>query len=223
MSSKLRSRPVTARKRGKADFRVYIDAHYIVDWLNATREPSNVIQLPRGQWSTRREIVRESRKVRQARARVVRLITVLRELNTIASKGRERTKGNALSEEIATLIKPLVRLQWKFVPTRRTKKGLVGWHLEQGAGNNLRFVLLTVARLSAYGLDWLRECPQCSTWFVGYNDRSRFDSPKCKQAFESAQRKTEKGRKKWKLYMRKLRKLKRDRAAKRRQAQAGER
>jgi hypothetical protein len=187
MSKKKQLRRVTIFDRKKLDLRSY-KAENLVKWLNVPKDHP--------QWG--------------AMKRVANLIADLREINSIAENQdaedhdeSTKARGYALSAEILKLIRPLRRSQWRLIPTLRNRKGrLVGWHLELSSGADLGRVLLQVAELSRDGLlDWVRQC-HCGRWFLGYTSRSKYHSPECKEAFESAQRKTPEGRAARAKYMR---------------------
>jgi hypothetical protein len=169
----------------------------LVAWLNASKTDSS-----------------SERAIQRKQQRAVRLIEAIRERNALSDSGdksREAKRcGYLLHLEILKLIKPIRRTMWKLVPSPELSDGLEnlkGWYLEQhgGEGDDLRYILGLVARLSEYGLlDSIRQC-HCGKWFLAYNRRNKHHTPNCKKKFEQAQRKTPEGKQDWKLYMRKLR------------------
>jgi hypothetical protein len=174
---------VTTFEGKMADFRAYIDADFLVKWLNDVKGAKQ--------------------------RRVVRLIAALREFNaTVPGKGGWPPEVHQLRVEIYRLAKPLTRSRLLLRPARLTEQGYEHFCLEQEPRRNWRdntgVALLKVARLSRHGLDWVRQC-HCDKWFVTYNSRSRFCSPECKRTFEAEQRKTEEGKKQWREYMRRYR------------------
>src|SRR5260370_22502754 len=190
MSKEKQSHRVTIFRGKRTDFRSY-KAETLVSWLN--------VQKDHPQW--------------RAMKRVANLIADLREINSIAATQdaedhdeSTKARGFALDEEIAKLIRPLRRLQWRLIPALRDRKGrLVGWHLEPAPGDDLRRVLLQVAELSREDLlGWVRQCC-CGRWFLAYTSRNKHHSPECKEEYERAQRKTPEGRAERSKYMRELR------------------
>jgi hypothetical protein len=185
----------------------------LVSWLNANKSDSS-----------------SERSIQRTQQHAVRLIEALRQRNAISDSGDKsdaaKRRGYLLHLEILKLIKPLRRTTWKLVPSPELSKGLEnlkGWYLEQhgGEGDDLRYILGLVARLSEYGLlDSVRQC-HCGNWFLAYNRRNKHHTPECKKESEKTQRKTPEGKEAWKLYMRKLRATKKKLNAKRKIKRSG--
>jgi len=187
------------------DFRSYTDAHQLVDWLN-TEQPiwAKEYKMPEEQALYMRDL----RAFKRYQKKAARAIEILREINKmIAEEGRypRPPRASPLAREMERIMRPLRRLRWRFI----TAKGRA--LLNQTWSGDSNYGLLLVARLSERGLDRVRRC-WCGKWFVVYSSRQRFHSDECRQAFWAKELKTPEGRERRKLYMRKLRALKRGRA-----------
>jgi hypothetical protein len=107
--------------------------------------------------------------------------------------------AGTLRPQIEALLLPAAACPWKLVPRLRTK----GWFAAQHWPPEHHGLMLA-ARLSAHGLDWVRQC-SCGKWFVAYNRRNSSCSRECRQAFDAQQRKTPDAREQLRVYMRKYR------------------
>lgn len=147
--------------------------------------------------------VQSLRKTQEQTAKLIELLRLASE----ADSPRPYKVG------IETLLRPLQDCPWKLVPRVRG----TGWYAAPNWPFELHGLILA-ARLSAHGLDWVRQC-NCGKWFVAYNRRNRFCSPVCKRAFESEQRKTEEGKRRRRVYMKEHRADPKVRQRKRRKRQ----
>jgi hypothetical protein len=183
------------------DLRSYTDARQLVDWLN-TEQPiwAKEYKMPEEQAL----YLRDLRLFKRHQKKAQRATEILKEINAVvATEGTlpwpQRAKQ--LSDELGRLIRPLQWLRWRF----GVEKGR--WYLDQTWRGDADYGLLLVARLSKHGLDWVRRCC-CGKWFLAYSIRNRFHSATCRAAFWIEQVKTPEGRESRKLYMQKLRALK---------------
>jgi len=197
---------VTKLPAKTSDLRSYTDAHQLVDFLNM-REPMGVknLKAKEREW--------ERRFLKRCQENTGRAIELLREINaTTAKEGSYPWPPRAaqLSAELTRICEPLQRLRWRLGVERGR------YFLDQTWHGNENYGLLLVASLSQHGLEWVRRCA-CGKWFLAYSGRNRFHSDKCRQAFWAEHLKTPEGRERRRLYMQKLRALKKERESKRRE------
>jgi hypothetical protein len=172
------------------DFHVHTAAESLVDFLN---EPGP--------------------KLRPHQERAARAIELLRQLDALPAPERKRGSPRAqqLRQALEHTLQPLQHLRWRVLIDPKGHP-----YLDQTYHGDVDYGLLLVGRLSPFGLDWVRSC-RCGRWFIAYSGRNRFHSPRCREAFWEDQRKTLEGREQHKVYMRRLRALKKQRQSKRKE------